>query len=110
MNIADRRLFAFKLPPLLAGGVSAGNDARQHAALLVAQLISHHSGGSRSATSERVVTSCDAQADDRTALRVAQDDEYQRAADADEARQRLEAPVDLNVVRATRLRRWLQSP
>ena len=56
------------------------------------------------------VTSCDAQADDRTALRMAQDDEYQRAADADEARQRLEAPVDLNVVRATRLRRWLQSP
>ena len=94
---------------LLAGG-SASDDARQHAALLVAQLISHHSVGSRSATSERVVTPRDVQVDDRTALRMAQDDDYQRAAEADEAHQRLEAPVDLNVVRATRLRRWLQSP
>ena len=54
---------------LLAGGTSAGNDARQHAALLVAQLISHYTGSSSDANSERVATSRDAQVDDRAALR-----------------------------------------
>ena len=50
------------------------------------------------------------QADDRAALRAAQDEEYQRALAADEARQRLQEPVDQEAVRAARLRHWLQSP
>ena len=83
---------------------------RQHAALLIAQLIAHHSTSNSNATSERVATSHDAQVDDRAALREAQDDEYQCAVEADEARQRLDAPVDMTVVRTARLRRWLQSP
>ena len=50
------------------------------------------------------------QVDDRAALRAAQDEEYQRALAADEARQRLQEPVDQEAVRAARLRHWLQSP
>lgn len=46
----------------------------------------------------------------RAALRAEQDAEYQRAVEADEARQRLEGPVDEAAVRAARLRHWLQSP
>ena len=47
---------------------------------------------------------------ERVALRAEQDAEYQRAVEADEARQRLEGPVDEAAVRAARLRHWLQSP
>ena len=47
---------------------------------------------------------------ERVALRAEQDVEYQRAVEADEARQRLEGPVDEAAVRAARLRHWLQSP
>ena len=49
------------------------------------------------------------QVTDRDALREAQDEEYQRALAADEARQRLQEPVDHEAVRAARLRHWLQS-
>ena len=49
------------------------------------------------------------QVEDRDALREAQDEEYRRALAADEARQRLQEPVDHEAVRAARLRHWLQS-
>ena len=107
---------------MLAGG-SATEDARQHAAMLVAQLIAHYrelgNGASEPsgdiADSPPAGTTGDAptaeghQVEDRDALREAQDEEYRRALAADEAQQRLQEPVDHEAVRAARLRHWLQS-